>query len=184
MKPVILETERLILRLPTVDDARSTVDYFLENQAFLQPWYPTFTADFFSEASWRSRILATLDEFQAGKSIRFMFFERERPRRVCGVVNLTSITGSPLHAASLGYSLSKDVEGRGLMREALRAVVDHAFVGRHLHRITANYMPRNERSALVLRNLGFTVEGYARDYLQINGRWEDHILTSLTNLNW
>jgi ribosomal-protein-alanine N-acetyltransferase len=37
------------------------------------------------------------------------------------------------------------------------------------------------RSGRLLRALGFVVEGYARDYLQINGRWEDHILTSLTN---
>lgn len=28
------------------------------------------------------------------------------------------------------------------------------------------------------------VEGYARDYLMINGQWQDHILTSLINRNW
>ena len=45
----------------------------------------------------------------------------------------------------------------------------------------ANYMPTNEASGKVLKRLGFTVEGYARDYLCLNGKWEDHILTSLTN---
>jgi ribosomal-protein-alanine N-acetyltransferase len=48
----------------------------------------------------------------------------------------------------------------------------------------ANYMPRNQRSANVLKRLGFVVEGYARNYLLINNHWEDHILTSLTNPNW
>jgi ribosomal-protein-alanine N-acetyltransferase len=39
----------------------------------------------------------------------------------------------------------------------------------------------NERSGRLLERLGFVREGYARDYLLIAGRWQDHILTSLTN---
>jgi ribosomal-protein-alanine N-acetyltransferase len=45
-------------------------------------------------------------------------------------------------------------------------------------------MPRNERSAALLRRLGFSVEGLARDFLLIAGRWEDHVLTSLINPQW
>jgi ribosomal-protein-alanine N-acetyltransferase len=45
----------------------------------------------------------------------------------------------------------------------------------------ANYIPTNERSGLLLKRLGFAVEGYARDYLLINGQWRDHVLTALTN---
>jgi ribosomal-protein-alanine N-acetyltransferase len=48
----------------------------------------------------------------------------------------------------------------------------------------ANYMPHNRRSGNVLKRAGFVVEGYARDYLMINGKWEDHIFTSLTNPHW
>jgi ribosomal-protein-alanine N-acetyltransferase len=44
-------------------------------------------------------------------------------------------------------------------------------------------MPRNEKSAKLLKRLNFTIEGYARDYLFIDGKWEDHILTSLTNVS-
>ena len=50
-----------------------------------------------------------------------------------------------------------------------------------LHRIEANYMPRNARSARVLERCGFVREGFAEAYLEINGKWEDHVLTSLTN---
>lgn len=48
----------------------------------------------------------------------------------------------------------------------------------------AAYLPHNQRSAKLLKRLGFVVEGYACDYLTIDGQWEDHILTSLTNCNW
>jgi ribosomal-protein-alanine N-acetyltransferase len=48
----------------------------------------------------------------------------------------------------------------------------------------ANYIPCNERSARVLKRLGFEVEGYARDYLFLAGNWQDHVLTSLINPSW
>jgi ribosomal-protein-alanine N-acetyltransferase len=69
------------------------------------------------------------------------------------------------------------------MFEALQALVRYAFEDLKLHRIMANYMPANERSGRLLRRIGFVVEGYARDYLHLDGAWRDHILTSLTNPN-
>ena len=45
----------------------------------------------------------------------------------------------------------------------------------------ANYLPINERSGRLLKRLGFKVEGYARDYIFINGAWQDHILTAMLN---
>ena len=70
------------------------------------------------------------------------------------------------------------------MTEAVNAVVEYGFKDKNLHRIMANYIPSNVRSGNLLRRLGFTVEGYARDYLYLNGKWEDHILTSKTNPKW
>jgi ribosomal-protein-alanine N-acetyltransferase len=59
--------------------------------------------------------------------------------------------------------------------------VAHAFGALGLHRMMASYMPRNRRSGTVLRRAGFVVEGYARAYLMINGRWEDHLMTAIVN---
>jgi ribosomal-protein-alanine N-acetyltransferase len=84
-----------------------------------------------------------------------------------------------LQAADLGYGLDARHQGQGLMTEALRTACDYAFSAMGLHRIQANHLPENLKSAAVLRRLGFVVEGYARDYLLINGRWRDHVLTAL-----
>ena len=70
------------------------------------------------------------------------------------------------------------------MTESVRMGIDYMFREMHMHRISANYMPHNTASAAVLKRLGFAVDGYARDYLQIGGRWQDHILTSLLNPDW
>ncbi|GJA95297.1 hypothetical protein KAM358_31290 [Aeromonas caviae] len=67
------------------------------------------------------------------------------------------------------------------MQEVVAAGIDHLFRERGLHRIMASYMPANLRSGALLERLGFEQEGYARDYLMINGRWEDHVLTALIN---
>ena len=72
----------------------------------------------------------------------------------------------------------------GLMTEALRLAIDYMFKERNLHRIMANYMQSNSRSGRILEKLGFAIDGRAKEYLQINGRWEDHVMTSLVNKEW
>ncbi len=84
-------------------------------------------------------------------------------------------------ACFLGYKLDERSQGHGYMTEALTAAIDYLFTTQRLHRIQANYMPHNQRSAAVLRRLGFTIEGTARNYLFIGGQWRDHVLTSLVN---
>jgi ribosomal-protein-alanine N-acetyltransferase len=58
-------------------------------------------------------------------------------------------------------------------------VCDYAFGPLGLHRIQANHLPENHRSASVLRRVGFGVEGLARELVLIEGRWRDHVLTAL-----
>jgi ribosomal-protein-alanine N-acetyltransferase len=67
------------------------------------------------------------------------------------------------------------------MSEALERAIRYLFDDLLLHRIEANHMPSNTRSAKLLARLGFEREGYARDYLFIDGAFRDHVLTSLTN---
>ena len=98
-----------------------------------------------------------------------------------GAATLSQIYRGPFSACYLGYHLDFGFVGQGLMQEALSAVVRHAFESLRLHRIMANYVPTNRRSASVLSRLGFVIEGYAREYVFIDGAWRDHVLTSLTN---
>ncbi len=69
------------------------------------------------------------------------------------------------------------------MREILEAGINYAFEELKLHRIMANYIVENDRSGRLLASLGFETEGVAKSYLKINGRWQDHQLTSKLNPN-
>lgn len=70
------------------------------------------------------------------------------------------------------------------MQKALALALPYMFDTQQMHRIGATYMPNNHRSGAVLHSMGFEKEGIAKDYLLINGKWEDHILTALINPNW
>ena len=67
------------------------------------------------------------------------------------------------------------------MSEGLRAANAFIFATMRLHRIMANFRPENERSRRLLQRLGFVEEGFARNYLFIDGAWRDHVLTALVN---
>jgi [ribosomal protein S5]-alanine N-acetyltransferase len=198
-------TDRLILRLAQPEDAPAVVRYYLENLAFHKPFDLCRSDEFFTLPYWRRQVEQNLWEFHQGKTLRLFFFDRsaapiaapttppmgflsveptDQGPPILGCANFTQIMGYPLYNTSLGYSLAASCQGQGYMQEALAAAIEYVFDQMALRRVTACYMPRNQRSGNVLRRLGFVVEGYSRDYLPIGGVWEDHILTSLTNPHW
>ena len=121
-------------------------------------------------------------EFAQGRSACFLLFDRAAgDAAVIGRLNFTQIVRGVFHAAIVGYAIDRDYEGRGYMTEALGAALQWAFNELRLHRVMASYRPENARSARVLEKLGFEREGFARDYLYIDGGWTDHVLTALTN---
>jgi len=179
---IFLSTPRLILRTPREDDIIRFQDFDKRNRAHLSPWRSAtqnLSMDYKSEiAKWRQ-------EFEENKAIRFMLFLKDQPDgNLIGVCNFSQIFRGPFQACYLGYHIDSLLEGKGLMSEAVKEAIEYMFEKQKIHRIMANYMPSNQRSARLLNKLGFIIEGQAKDYLMINGRWEDHVLTSLTNLNW
>lgn len=179
-----LLTPRLCVRMVVMEDIPQAIRYFQTNEEHLQPYGPRWPTDFFTPEFWRLRVQANIREFEQDVSIRFFVWERGKDDQIIGNLSLGSIQRHAAHFCFLGYGLSKDKQGQGLMSEAVQAVVEYGFKDRNLHRIMANYMPTNERSGNLLRRLGFTIEGYARDYLFLNGKWQDHILTSKLNPDW
>ncbi len=180
----LIRTKRLVLTIPDERAAPRMLDYVLENREHFAPWSPPEPEGYYTEKYWRDYLVRARREFQQGSSLRLVFFLRDEPEgAVQGDCNFTNFTRGAFQACYLGYKIAKGAEGRGLMHEALTAAINYAFETLRMHRIMENYIPTNERSGRLLKRLGFTVEGYARDYLIINGAWRDHLMTSLTNAN-
>jgi ribosomal-protein-alanine N-acetyltransferase len=180
----MIESRRLFIRLPEINDVPEIVRYYSENSSHLQPFSPTLVRGFLDHATWVDQVAARAAELAAGTSFRGFMFARTAPGHVIGNINLTQVTRGAFQSCVLGYNLAASEQGNGYMTEAVGATVAFAFDTWKLHRVAANYMPRNARSAAVLRRCGFQIEGHAPDYLLINGRWEDHVLTAITNPSW
>lgn len=123
------------------------------------------------------------EEAERGLCARFVAFDESSPE-IAACINLWNIRRGVNQAAILGYSVDSSRLGRGYATEAARTVVRYAFDELRLHRLETSYHPENAASGRVLRKLGFSVEGYARDYLRIAGEWRDAILVGLINGAW
>lgn len=178
-----LVTERLRLEIARPGHEAALARFFAENfEEHLARWSPPPPPSGHGEAWWSERLPAFAREFENGQSARWVIFPRVGDgSEAVGTANVTQVVRGPFQAAYLGYQLARRHEGHGLMTEALRAVVAHAFGEMRLHRLMANHVPENERSRRVLERLGFVREGLAREYLHIGGAWRDHVLNSLTN---
>jgi ribosomal-protein-alanine N-acetyltransferase len=174
----VIKTERLILTLPNERFAPQMVAFVTENREHLSRWEPQHSESYFTEKFWREQLISSREEFLDGVSLKLVLFANGQ---IIGGCNFTNIVRKAFQACYLGYSIDYRFEGKGLMYESARAAIDYVFNEMKLHRIMANYIPTNERSGKLLQRLGFVIEGTARDYLLIDGRWQDHILTSLTN---
>mgnify|MGYP001337595993 CR=1 FL=1 len=172
---------RLVIARPGLEEALAR--FFEENYVgHLDRWHPPPPRDGFGAGHWARALPAYEREFEAGTAVRWvMLAPPPAGPEVIGTCNYTQIVKGPFRACVLGYQVARRHEGRGLMREALSATLDYAFGQLRLHRVMANYRPENERSARLLERLGFVREGYARDYLFIDGAWRDHVLTAKTH---
>jgi ribosomal-protein-alanine N-acetyltransferase len=169
------------VRLPQTADVPEIISYYSNNRDHLQPFSPLFAPDFLDVDMWQEQVRIRTREHVAGESFRAFLFPRSTPERIAGNLNLTQVHRGALQSCVLGYNLARDEQGKGYMTEAVNGAVAFAFEKWKLHRVTANHMPRNGKSAAVLLRCGFQVEGLAPAYLLINGKWEDHVLTAIVN---
>ena len=105
-----------------------------------------------------------------------LFIQRRADAALIGAITLDNIRRGPAQSGQVGYWIGPDFARQGYMREALDGVVHHAFAALDLSRIEAACLPENAASRGLLEKSGFKYEGVAQSYLQIDGRWRNHVL--------
>jgi ribosomal-protein-alanine N-acetyltransferase len=146
---------------------------------YLVPWEPEWPKDALSYSFYCSLLRRHWREWRSGKAFAFSIFLHGGARPILvGGITLGDVIYAAAQKGTVGYWIGKPYAGQGLMTEALALVCRFGFYSLHLHRIEASCMPTNEASKTVLRRAGFEEEGFAKEYLQINGVREDHLLWS------
>lgn len=174
-RKVRIETERMTLRLPQHADWKAWSTLRADSQAFLTPWEPIWSADHLSRRAFTNRVYWAARAEAQGTALPLLLIRRE-DQALLGAVTLDNIRRGPAQAGTLGYWIGEPFQRRGYMREAILAVVHHAFTTMDLSRIEAACLPENAASRGVLEKCGFKYEGVAQSYLQIAGRWRNHVL--------
>ncbi|MTH78597.1 GNAT family N-acetyltransferase [Paracoccus aestuariivivens] len=175
-RPPRLETERMVLRLPAHGDFEAWAGLRARSRDFLSPWEPVWAVDHLSKKSFTNRVYWAQRANRNGTALPLFLVRHDGT--LLGAITLDNIRRGPAQSATIGYWIGEPYARQGFMREAIDALVNHAFGLMDLSRIEAACLPENVASRGALERAGFKYEGVAQSYLQINGRWRNHVLYS------
>lgn len=167
--------EGVVLRPPQMADYPEWAALREASRNFLTPWEPTWPPDDLARGSFRRRIKRYAEDQRCDLAYPFFIFRRS-DNVLVGGLTLANVRRGCAQTGSLGYWIGESHARRGYMTAAVATFVPFAFQTLRLHRIEAACIPANVASTRLLEKTGFRREGFAREYLCINGAWQDHLL--------
>lgn len=176
----VLRTRRLVLRQVNARDARWYYDHF-NTKEIVEGQDQGGPRDL-GEARAELKLYFT-DNFRRGSGIRWGITLKGDDRLI-GSAGFYKWVQPGRYQAEMGYDLEPAFWGRGIMTEALGAILQYGFDKMGLHRIEVLISRQNKRSQALVRRLGFTREGVLRDHYFVEGRFADDVIFSLLKREW
>jgi ribosomal-protein-alanine N-acetyltransferase len=170
-----IESERVVLRQPQMSDYSEWAALREKSHEFLAPWEPVWPADDLTRGAFRRRLKRYAEDQRSDQAYSFLIF-RKADNALVGGITLSNVRRGVAQAGSIGYWMGEPYARQGLMTAALRTLIPFSFSTLRLHRLEAACITTNMASIRLLEKSGFQREGYARQYLCINGMWQDHLL--------
>ncbi|WP_297436668.1 GNAT family N-acetyltransferase [uncultured Clostridium sp.] len=170
-----LSGKRLTLKTLNPAYADEMLEYYNNNKEHLHEVEPTRDQSFYSVEVQRNILVENYKQNLNGTALDMGIFIDDE---FIGKIKLSNIVYGVFKSAFVGYSIDKDHQGKGYMKESLNLVLEYAFDVMGLHRIEASTLLDNEKSQGVLNACGFIKVGVNQKYLFINGEWRDHITFS------
>lgn len=174
-KTPVLLTERLELRIPRQSDFGEWHELRRSSRTFLEKWEPTWARDHLSRGAFQNRV-HWANKSIANRTAAPFFLVRQSDGALVGGITLDHVRYGASQAGALGYWVGEPFARQGYMRESVLAVVHYAFTELDLSRVEAACLPDNKPSRGLLEKTGFKYEGVAQSYLEIAGRWSNHVL--------
>lgn len=172
--PPVIETERLILRRVTRADEADIFAYASDPEATRFMLWETHK----TREDTRAFIEYTLKEYETGRHWDYAFELKSEQRLIGtgGVFNKVDV-----HCTEIGYIISREYWGRGLVPEAMGALTDYLFTRANVHRIEAKHFLENEKSGRVMQKLGMSYEGTLKDKLFARNAYQTVKLYAMIN---
>jgi [ribosomal protein S5]-alanine N-acetyltransferase len=173
--PPMIEGAGVFLRPPAMADFEEWAYLRESSRSFLVPWEPEWPSDDLTRSAYKNRVRRYATEIRDDLSYPFFIF-RSGDRSLVGGATLSNVRRGVAQSANLGYWMGQSYAGQGYMTLAVAAMIPFCHGALGLKRIEAACIPGNTPSVRLLERSGFVREGYARKYLCINGKWQDHLL--------
>lgn len=169
----VLTTERLVLRRMSADDAPEM--FFLRSDAGVLKYIDREPARSVEEAA--AFIEMVNKNSDTNEAINWAITHKDSPKLI-GNICFWNVQKEH-YRTELGYVLHPGWQGKGIMAEAVQAVLHYGFHTMKLHSVEANVHPENIASVWVLERQGFVREAYFRENYFCNGRFTDSAVYSL-----
>ena len=171
--------EHITLELPQMHHADEIAAVVRANVDRLQKWMPWAAGNYdvrSARAFIQQNLNALSDHGSFGLLIRF-------DGKMAGTIGFHDLDTAN-RSAHIGYWISKDFEGRGIMTRCCRVLIDHLFDDLDLNRIQINCNVENTRSRAIPERLGFELEGIQRQAELLNGEFRDWAVYSMLREEW
>lgn len=169
---VHLHGKNISIRNFTPDDAQELLDYYVRNEEHLRPFEPTRDKNFYTVDFQKEILLESYRHLMTGVGSDLGIY---MDKKLIGKVKISNIVYGVFKNGIIGYSIDKQYEGKGYMKEVLLLILDYAKNHLDLHRLEASVLNDNSRSKNLLLSCDFEEVGINKKYLYINGKWRDHI---------
>jgi len=178
-KKILVVDEKIELRLPDENYAAELYNIINTQRTYLGKWLPWVPKTNRVEDTQKFLKDARLFNKGGQKLITLIFHEK----KIAGSVSLVYISKEHGYA-ELGYWLSEDSQGKGIMMKSVNRLIDYAFQHMDIHRIEIEAATQNAKSQAIPKNLGFKHEGTMREGTKLHGKYIDTELYSFLRWEW
>ncbi len=169
-----IRTDRLLLRKMQHEDAAELL-FLRSDETVMQFIGREKTKTVEEAAAFIQKINASVD---AHESIMWAIALQEEPQKMIGTICYWNVQKDHFRA-EVGYILHPQYWNRGLMKEALLAVIDFGFTQMKLHSIEGRINPDNIVSGFLLEKAGFNKEAHFKEDFYFNSKFSDTAVYSL-----
>jgi len=170
--PLYYTTQGIYLSPLELKDANRLLLLRLHNRIAHEPFEPKREESFYTLEGQQQIINQRIEDAQNDRA--YMLGIHLPDGQLIGQITLSNVARGVAQYADLGYLVDHQMQGKGFMTAAVGLILDYAFHTLRLHRVQAAILLHNEASRRVLEKNGFRAEGVARQFLKINGQWQDH----------
>lgn len=162
------------LRSFTIEDAKALFEIIDTNRQHLRPWLP-WVDQILTEKDAEQFILDSFTQIdnQSGLELAIIF-----EQKIIGSVSMQH-WNHQLNKAQIGYWITKEQEGKGIMNKCLMHFVKYLFTQVGLNKIEIHFKSSNLKSASVIKRLNAPIEGILRDSYISNGTLSDLVIAGI-----